>query len=144
MSADARRSLDELLADRREESVPTPPKGWVRALRDALEMTAAQLGERIGMTRQGVSRLEQAEADGTITLATLRKAAAGLGCRVDYVLVPEQSLEETIRDRARSRARELLDGVEHTMALEAELVDLDDRVDELTDELVRRGGLWGR
>ncbi|MGO6762544.1 helix-turn-helix domain-containing protein, partial [Rhizobium ruizarguesonis] len=55
-----------------------PPKGWVRALRDALGMTGAQLGTRIGVRPQTVEAIEKSEAAGTIQLNTLRRAAEAL------------------------------------------------------------------
>ena len=142
MSADARRALDETLARHRERSTPTPPKGWVRALRDALGMTAADLAERLGVSRQAVTQMEKSEADATITLQTLRRAAEALGCRLEYVLVPDQPLQDRVRQQAESRARELLADVMHSMVLEDDPVDLQHRVSELADELEASGGLW--
>ena len=31
-----------------------PPKGWIRAIRDAIGMTGAQLGKRVGTSPQGI------------------------------------------------------------------------------------------
>ncbi|MFN9631191.1 MAG: helix-turn-helix domain-containing protein, partial [Cyanobacteriota bacterium] len=56
-------------------SHPPPPRplvGWLRAIREALGMTSAALGQRLGITASGVRKLEQAEAADAITLATLR------------------------------------------------------------------------
>ena len=39
-----------------------PPRGWVRAIREALGMSAATLSARLGTTAGAVSRLEQSEA----------------------------------------------------------------------------------
>lgn len=56
------------------------------------------------MTGQGVRKLEQAEADGTITLNTLTRLAQGLDCEVRYVLVPRTSLVEQVLRRAQEVA----------------------------------------
>jgi iron-sulfur cluster repair protein YtfE (RIC family) len=51
------------------------------------------------MTGQGVRKLEKAEADGAITLNTLRRLADGLDCDVRYVFVPRTSLVEQVLRR---------------------------------------------
>jgi predicted DNA-binding mobile mystery protein A len=144
MSADARRALDATLARHREHPTPMPPKGWIRAMRDALGMTAAQLAARLGVSRQAVTQMEKSEADATITLRTLQRAAEALGCRLEYALVPEQPLQVRVRQQAERRARELLADVAHSMALEDDPVDLEHRVSELADELEADSGLWER
>jgi predicted DNA-binding mobile mystery protein A len=144
MSADARRALDATLARHREHPTPMPPKGWIRAMRDALGMTAAQLADRLGVSRQAVTQMEKSEADATITLRTLQRAAEALGCRLEYALVPEQPLQVRVRHQAERRARELLADVAHSMALEDDPVDLEHRVSELADELEADSGLWER
>jgi predicted DNA-binding mobile mystery protein A len=114
--------LDESLQAFRSTAVSRPAKGWARAVREALGMSAAQLARRIGVTRPTVATLERSEARGTITLASLDKLARGLGCRVAYALVPEDggSLEDLRRKRALELARKQLARVSHTMKLEAQ------------------------
>jgi len=51
------------------------------------------------MTAQGVRKLEQAEASGTITLNTLARLAHGLDCEVHYMFVPRTSLMEQVLRR---------------------------------------------
>lgn len=63
-------------------------------------MSSNALGRRIGISAQGVRKLEIAEAEGTITLRTLSKLAHGLDCDVRYVLVPRTSLIEQVARRA--------------------------------------------
>ena len=59
----ARGRLDERLqALQPIDRFKAPPKGWVRALRDALGMTGAQLGARIGVRPQTVESIEKSEA----------------------------------------------------------------------------------
>lgn len=67
-------------------------------------MSSKALGSRLGMTGQGVRKLEQAEADGTITLKTLARLAQGLDCEVRYVLLPRTSLVEQVLTRAQQVA----------------------------------------
>ena len=58
-----------------------PVRGWIRAIRDGLGLSSAQLGKRLGITQPSVTALEQSEAKGTIELATLRRVAAAMDCR---------------------------------------------------------------
>ena len=45
-----------------------PAKGWVHALRTAINMSQKQLGTRLGITNQSVQEIEAREADSKITL----------------------------------------------------------------------------
>jgi predicted DNA-binding mobile mystery protein A len=124
-------SFNKLLAEQLDQSLRAfrtasrasrPPKGWGRAVREALGMSAEQLARRVGVSRETVATLERSEARGTITLASLEKLARGLGCRVVYALVPEDggSLEELRRKRALEVASRQVARVLHTMKLEAQ------------------------
>lgn len=124
------RSFNRLQAEQLDEAlkgyspalaVQRPPRGWARALRDALGMSAGQLARRVGVSRETIATLERSEARGTITLASLEKLARGLGCRVTYALVPEGgSIEGLRRKRALEVARKDLERVSHSMRLEAQ------------------------
>jgi predicted DNA-binding mobile mystery protein A len=119
-----------------------PPRGWIRAIRDALGMTTAQLARRLGVKQPRVVELEQGEVSGSITIRTLERAAEALGCRVIYALVPMRPLTETMRQRATVLADQQLASVEQTMRLEAQAVDDQERREEgrqlLVDNLLRR------
>ncbi len=99
-----------------------PPKGWLRAIRDALGMTTSQLAGRLGVSQPRIVELEQSEASGTVTLNTLQRAAEALGCRLVYVLVPEKPLADTVRERAELLAQQRQAAVEQTMRLENQSV----------------------
>ena len=120
---DAIRHLDKRFATLRGlRETAHPPKGWVRAIRDALGMTTAQLGQRLGVSQPRVVEIEQGEVSGSITLNTLQRAAQALGCRLVYTLIPDRPLEETVRQRAEKLAQEKLISVEQTMRLEDQSV----------------------
>lgn len=72
----------------------------MKTVRLALGMNSKTLGSRIGISQQGVRRLEQSEAEGSISLNTLAKIADGLNCDVRYVLVPRISLVDQVMARA--------------------------------------------
>lgn len=141
----ARRALDERLVAWPTDT-PTPPRGWIRAIRESLGMSSADLARRLGTSRQAAAQLERSEADGSIRLESLRRAAAALDCTLAYALVPNSSLEDTVERRAHQVAANEAYRVRHTMLLEDQLVDDDldkDRlIEELSDELKSSRRLW--
>ena len=114
----------------------SPARGWIKAVREALGMTTAQLARRLGIRQPSVVALEQSEAKGTIELATLRRVAEALDCTLVYALVPKKPLEDIVRDRARAFARRRLEPIEHSMLLENQTVAAKD-IEMQLDEIVR-------
>ncbi|MBA3993346.1 MAG: transcriptional regulator [Cyanobacteria bacterium DS2.3.42] len=140
-----RRQLDKSLLPLKE--VPRLPRGYIHEIRNALEMTTRQLAERLGISQPSVIDLEKNEHSGSITLRTLENAAEALGCRVVYAVVPKESLEAVILNQARRNAREIVQSVGRSMALEkqaTEQAEQDQLIEDLAAELVRKGGsaLW--
>lgn len=142
----ARKRLDErLLPLKPEDRFRAPPKGWIRAIRDALGMTGVQFAAKLGVRPQSVDALEKSEANGSIKLDTLRRAAEALDCTVVYALVPNTSLEEMMRSRARAIAMRDLGRVSHTMKLEAQGTgdaDLETRIDAYIRDHLNERDLW--
>ena len=142
------RQLDTNLNRWRSADLPSrPPSGWIKAVREGLGMAATHLAARLGVTPSTVTRLETSEADDTVSLATLRRAAESLGCELHYALVPRQSLADTLENRALALARQQMAAVSHTMALEAqatsrEAVEVQTRA--LAENLLKgsRRALW--
>ena len=95
-----------------------PPGGWLRVIREALGRTQRQQAGRLGIAAPTLHKSEQAEAEGRITLAQLRKLAAGLDCELVYALVPHRSLAEQVEAQADRIARLEVQGVTHSMKLE--------------------------
>ncbi len=142
------RQLDANLSRWRSADLPSrPPSGWVKAVREGLGMAATHLAARLGVTTSTVTRLETSEADDTISLTTLRRAAEALGCELHYALVPKQSLADTLESRALALARQQMVAVSHTMALEAQATSRE-AVEEQTRALAKnllkgsRRALW--
>jgi len=115
--------MDALLETWRTAQLSARPRsGWVHAIRESLGMSAAAFARRLGMTPVGVRKLESAEASDAITLASLRKLAQALDCELQYALVPRNSLQQQVRDRAEMVAQERLRPIAHSMALEDQAV----------------------
>lgn len=142
------RQLDAALNRwRRADLPPHPPSGWIKAIRESLGMAAAHLAARLGVATSTVTRLESSEADDTISLGTLRRAAEALGCELQYALVPKQPLADTLQNRAITLARQQMAAVSHTMALEAQStshVAIEAQTRALAEELLNgsRRTLW--
>ena len=113
-----RRQLDARLTS--NSSAPAPKGGWIRASREALGMSSVQLGRRLGVSQQEAADLERREAIGSISIATLTKAAAALGCELRVTFVPKTSFEAIARNQAAAKARGERNRVVHTMRLEAQ------------------------
>jgi predicted DNA-binding mobile mystery protein A len=138
LAAQSRSHLDERFRELGPVSRYAPPvRGWIKAIREALGMSTAQLAKRLGVRQPSVVAIEQSEAKGTIELATLRRVAEALDCTLVYALVPNKPLEAIVRDRARAFARRRLEPVEHSMLLEDQKVtakDAEARLDETVRE----------
>lgn len=115
--------MDASLASWKAVSLATKPNaGWVRAIRDALGMSGAALARRLGMSTAGLRKLEAAEANEVITLASLRKLAQALDCELHYALVPRTTLAQQLQERAEAVAKTQLSPIAHSMALEDQSV----------------------
>lgn len=144
-----RKSLDEKLkAFASTKGVLNPKAGWIRAIREALGMTTAQLAERMGIQQSGVTLLEQREVSKTVSLETLQRAAHAMNCELVYALVPKESLEKTVDEQAAKSAKEILKRTLHTMDLEMQEAGAaetklhhEELATELKNKLDRR--LWG-
>jgi predicted DNA-binding mobile mystery protein A len=98
---------------------PRPPRGWMRAIREALGLTLDQVGRWLKVSRQQIAKYETAEADDRITLATLRRVAEAMGCELVYAIVPKSgSFADLNEKQAREQATKRVLAAEHTMALE--------------------------
>jgi predicted DNA-binding mobile mystery protein A len=117
-----------------------PTTGWIRALRRSLGLTAAAFARRLKVKQQSADELEASEKAGTITLASLRRAAAALDADFVYAIVPRRKLRETIAARARALAQERIAPIAHSMRLEAQGLseELAEQVEELARDLERR------
>ena len=142
----ARRRLDERVQPfRPAERFRAHPRGWVRAIRDALGMTGVQFATRLGVRPQSVEALEKSEASGAIQLNTLRRAAEALDCTLVYALVPNASLEDAVNTRARKLAMRELGRAAHTMKLEGQGTDdanLEERIEAYIRDVLKDRELW--
>lgn len=116
--------LDRKLRDLRPVAGSiVPERGWLNAIRIALGMSLRQLAQRLDITPQSVKEIEDREAEGSITLRSLRQAANALDLELVYVLLPrENSLEEMVEKRAEQVARSIVTRTSASMELESQEV----------------------
>jgi len=128
--------------------IPIPERGWIHTIRTALNMTMAQLGNKLNITRQGVKRLEDSEAHGTITLNSLKDVAKAMDLKLVYALVPiHGTIDELIELKANDLARKIVSRTNQTMALENQAIGdekIAESIKELAEEIKRemRKSLW--
>lgn len=149
MRRQARQSLDARFRRLEPADLPValavPKGGWVRAIREALGMSAADLATRIGVVESAVQRMEAGERVGTTQLATLQRAADALNCDLVYALVPRTPLAAQVTAQAEIKAQVMMHEVTHTMALEAQQVSREvtrELLDQHVAALEDKPGLW--
>ena len=142
------RSVSAFEAGRHETR---PPRGWLRAVREALGMTLADVGQNMKTSRRRIKEFEDAEAADRITLQSLRRVANAMDCELVYSIVPKSGTVTELADRrarardteaeerARAQAREDVLDVEHNMALENQASgDVDQLIEEETKRRLKK------
>ena len=119
-----RRNLDRKLKAVKGSIPERPAKGWLYAIRNALGMTASQLGERLNIAQSSITELEQSEQKNSISLKTLERVADALGCDVKYILVPRIPLTEMVMEQGRKFYSAQQEATRRTMVLEDQLPNI--------------------
>ena len=133
------RDIEELA--RLAKGIKSPQKGWVRQLREILNMPAKALAKRCGIARSTVSRLEQSEQNKSITLNSLERLANGLNCELRYIFVPRQPIDQYLKKQAVNTAKKEVLKVSHTMSLEDQKTaknHLENQIEDLAEELLSK------
>ena len=97
-----------------------PKEGWLRTVRTALGMSGTQLAKKLGVTKARISKAEQDEPRGSVTLKTMQSMAEAMDCKFVYAIVPKQNVEDVIKERAIEKARVQVKAASLHMALEAQ------------------------
>jgi predicted DNA-binding mobile mystery protein A len=140
----AREMLDRRLISLQPSTQYAPPRlGWIRGIRDALGMSAADLAARMGISGASVRSLEGKEMTGGIRLSSLQRAAEAMDCTLVYAFVPNTSIEATVRRQAQRVLDEQMGRTRQTMALEAQGADMrSTAVDAQLQAIVDSTRLW--
>ena len=110
-----------------------PQQGWIKTIREALGLSARQLGKKAGFDQSRISRLENAEKNGNLKVSSLQKIAKGLNMRFVYGFVPEESLEQMVRAQAERIALKRLKTLNITMRLEKQGLSSEEQKKALKD-----------
>ena len=122
----ARKNLDKRFTLIREAPMTVPPRGWIRAIREALGLSTRQLAKQMGSSQSWISVLEKAEINGNTTINSLRQAAEAMDCTFVYAVIPRKSLAENLQRRAAEIADDELRYLNHSMRLENQMMTNED------------------
>jgi len=128
--------------------VLVPERGWINTIRTTLNMTMAQLGTKLNITRQGVKKIEESEANGRITLNSLTDVAKALDLKLVYALVPKNgTINGLIQIKAEKLAQKIVLRTNQNMKLENQGIGdekIANTIKELAAEIKRemRKSLW--
>jgi predicted DNA-binding mobile mystery protein A len=130
------------------QATEIPSKGWIRAIRTAMNMSLTQLAKKMGKTPQTVREIELREASKNITLKKLLEVAEVLDLKLVYGFVPNDgSIQQMIEKRANELARKIVLRTSQTMKLENQEVGeerlakaINDRAEKIMMEMPR--SLW--
>ncbi len=128
--------------------VLVPERGWIHTIRTTLNMTMAQVGNKLKITRQGVKRIEDSEANSTISLNSLKDVANAMDLKLVYALVPKDgTINDLIQKKADKLAQKIVLRTNQNMKLEAQGIGdekIAETIKDLADELKRemKKSLW--
>lgn len=128
-----------------------PQRGWLRAIREGLNMSLEEVGRALGQSKKRIYEFEHAEEEDRITLKSLRRVAGAMDCELVYAIVPKsgsiielaeqhrQRRETSVEQKTRGRVRQDVLGVEHTMALENQATgDVERLIEEETKRRLKK------
>lgn len=141
--------LDQKLKSfQKTETILVPDKGWINTIRTTLNMTMAQLGSKLNVTRQGIKRIEESEAKGSISINSLKEVGEALDLKFVYGFVPKDgTIDNLIKSRAEKLAKKIVLRTNQNMKLENQGISdkkIKQSIIDLATEIKRemRKSLW--
>jgi len=120
-----------------------PHRGWVKSIREALGMTATDLGERLGIAPQSVLTLEKSEMGGRARMDSLKKVAEAMDCSFVYAFIPNSSLEGFVKKQTEYVIAETMNRVSHSMKLEGQETNFSDAdYNNILNDLEGSSKIW--
>jgi len=118
--------------------------GWIYYIRHALQLTLENLAKRTNLTKASIQQMEKREAQGRITLATLKKLADSMDCEFVYAMVPRKEIKKILYEKAYMKAKQIIKNADVHMTLEDQRVreEMETRIKRLANDLVARGDVW--
>jgi len=130
------------------KNIAVPAKGWLHTIRTSLNMTMEQLGTKLGITKQGVKKIEESEAKGTVSINTLKEVANALDMQLVYGFAPKKgTVQQLVNQKAEKLATKIVLRTHKNMQLENQAITdskLKSAIKELAEELARemKKSLW--
>jgi predicted DNA-binding mobile mystery protein A len=105
--------------DSARQAASRPARGWLRAVREAIGLTQGEVASRLGVKRQSLAQFENAEEHGSISIASMRRAAEAMDCEFVCYVVPRASVARSFVQLAHLHdpAAGHLKATEHSMSL---------------------------
>lgn len=119
---------------------PIPKNGWIKTIREALGISSTILAHRLNCTRTNVTKMEQREKKGTISLESLERVAQAMNCKLAYCFIPLQNLDIQLEKQARLLAKKRVMTINHSMKLEEQGLtaqQLKKQENDLVEELLQ-------
>lgn len=118
--------------------------GWIRYIRTALGMSMKTLAKKAKSTVSTIAQSEKREAQGKVTLETLRKMAEAMDCEFIYAIVPRIEIQSILMGKAQVKAKKILSKANTHMSLEDQEVrqSMGERVNRLAEKLIKDGDVW--
>lgn len=134
---------------RRGELLKTVPHmrvrpGWIKYTRSVLGMTLKELAKLAGLSLPTVAQAERREAEGKITIDTLKKLAEAMECEFVYAFIPKDDIPDLLHKKAFEKAQRTILKADTHMGLEDQKVkeDLKFRIETLAEKLLAKGKIW--
>jgi predicted DNA-binding mobile mystery protein A len=130
------------------EKLIMPNKGWINTIRTTLNMTMAQLGTRLKITRQGVRSIEESETKGSISINSLKEVGMALDLKFVYGFVPKDgTIDNLINIKAEKLAKKIVLRTNQNMKLEDQGIGemkIKETIEDLANEIKRemKKSLW--
>jgi predicted DNA-binding mobile mystery protein A len=121
-----------------------PQEGWIRQVRQTLGMTLSKLADACEVSIPTIAQAERGEADGKITVETLRRAAEAMNCEFIYAFRPKSDMKEFIHQCAYEKAKRILLNADLHMGLEDQKVvgEVEVRIQRVKKKLIAEGKIW--
>jgi predicted DNA-binding mobile mystery protein A len=140
--------LDEKLSVFASVNTSIPVKGWIHTIRTNLNMTMEQLSNKLSITKQGVKKIEDSEAKGTISINTLKEVANALDMNLVLGFTPKSgTVQKLVDEKAKVLATKIVMRTHQNMSLEDQSISddkLKQSISDLGDEIKRemKKSLW--
>ena len=130
--------LDRKLASLHQvQLMGSPVRGWIYTIRKTLNMSLAQLGAKLKLSKQRVNMIEEGEVNGSLSLASLKATAEAMDMVLVYALVPKDgSLDKLVERKSLELAQKIIGHTHQNMQLEGQSIE-EEQIKQAVIELAK-------